>query len=184
MDIDPAVVRAAQSAMGLAGRIAGLSLTVTSAEDFLSRSPEGTFDAVAVDLFDGADAVPRALTDAQSDLLRAVASAVHPERGLVVVNRHSGPRGGNGILGLGGQGAGYEVSSPAGAAVRATGEALLDAMGAGGEAGCFTVKALRHRQQNVCVACVRGGLATGAGLQDALTDGLARWVRRKAWVLR
>jgi hypothetical protein len=132
VEIDPVVVEAATSAMGLPAAMPNMALHVADGLAFVAGAAGGQrppYDLVCMDAFTGDDTVPSVLCGA--DFAALLARALHPAHGTLLVNFH-----------------GIEVR-----ALAATfGAALLPPGGAGGCAFSLSTQ----KQQNVTMACARG----------------------------
>jgi len=170
VDIDPVVLEAARSSMGLAGHIHGLTLIEAPAEAYLTQATSGSLSAAVVDLFDGNDAVLAALADPDGALLCGLAHALDPECGVTLVNLHCPPSRSWSLLSP--RGGGFDAESPQGRFVKDVTRAMRAAGLTGEDGCCFALKA--QSQHNVCLVAMRGIGLTPASADLVLQVGLER----------
>ncbi|KAK9808659.1 hypothetical protein WJX72_001506 [[Myrmecia] bisecta] len=141
VDLDPAVVEAATSAMGLPKDRPNLRLHTEDAAAYMARAAAhvqgsgGSYlDAVLFDAFDGADNVPASLASSGVPFLDNLAAALHPDHGTVIMNLHGGGARTSPLTLLwkaavaSDPGPGYELTTPEGAAVDRTARLFRDAV--------------------------------------------------------
>jgi hypothetical protein len=142
VEIDPAVVEAATLAMGLPARLPRMTLHTADAMDFVEAhvaAGKERYDVVCMDAFTGDDEVPSTLCTPR--FAAALAQAMHPAHGSLLINFHSlaiGPIAAvfkEALWGGGGSGGGGR-------------------RGSDGGGSCFSVSTTK--QQNVTLACSRG----------------------------
>lgn len=131
VEIDPVVVEAAITAMGLPPECRRCTVHTADAVQFVQAhkaAQKPPYDVVCIDAFDGEDSVPGVLCEAP--FVSELAQVMHPRHGTLMANFHS-----------------TEIRLIAGVYK----SALLGVENAG---SCFSVST--HKQTNVAVVCARG----------------------------
>ncbi|DBA78741.1 TPA: hypothetical protein ACH3X1_008650 [Trebouxia sp. C0004] len=97
VELDPIVVTAATQCMGLPYSRSNLRLHTADAAGYIlnlaSQVHKGLadpLDIVFIDAFDGNDEVPGCFCDPGSEVLEALATALHPMHGSLIMNLHGG----------------------------------------------------------------------------------------------
>ncbi|KAL0018982.1 hypothetical protein WJX79_006878 [Trebouxia sp. C0005] len=97
VELDPTVVTAATQCMGLPYSRSNLRLHTADAADYVlnlaSQVHKGLaepLDIVFIDAFDGNDDIPDCFCDPDSEVLEALATALHPVHGSIIMNVHGG----------------------------------------------------------------------------------------------
>lgn len=97
IELDPTVVTAATQCMGLPYSRSNLRLHTADAADYVlnlayqvHKGLADPLDIVFIDAFDGNDDVPDCFCDPDSEVLEALATALHPMHGSLIMNLHGG----------------------------------------------------------------------------------------------
>ncbi|KAL0053521.1 hypothetical protein WJX82_006974 [Trebouxia sp. C0006] len=176
VELDPTVVTAATQCMGLPYSRSNLRLHTADAADYVlnlaSQVHKGLadpLDIVFIDAFDGNDDVPNCFCDPDSEVLEALATALHPVHGSLIMNLHGGgiPTS-TALLALFSgwlpfsskqESSGYHHSTDKGQAVLQIASTLRDKLSAGPHhqqrvnGGAFTLSVAR--QTNIAVVITR-----------------------------
>lgn len=181
VDLDPVVIAAAREAMGFPAdsqRLRAVEADAATRIAQLAAQSPGAVDLVVVDVFDGEDATPAAVSS--PEFLGHLAAALHPEHGTAIVNLHGGGPGAmtslGRLLGRGSGGPGFQVDNPAGEAVgrisRAYRDALIPPWKPSGPPGgtAYTIScASQHNIIVVVSRALRPGSASGLQAYETVT---------------